>query len=101
MTYLRLWLKINMARHLTLGIQLFSDALCSLIVSEPAYVEYNCVCTRKKLDDNKTKEATGDLIGKYTESCRHGKYLISTYVIYNFLVILGNNCCSTTTINTL
>ena len=49
MTYLWLWLKINMARHLTLRVQLFSNALCSLIVSEPAYVEYNCVSTRKTL----------------------------------------------------
>ena len=64
MTYLRLWLKINMARHLTLGVQLFSEALCSLIVSEPTYVEYNCVSTRKTLDAKKVDEATGDFIGK-------------------------------------
>jgi hypothetical protein len=39
MTYLRLRVKINMARHHMPDVQFFSDALCSLILSEPAYVE--------------------------------------------------------------
>jgi len=64
MTYLRLWLKINKARHLTLAVLLFSDALCSSTVSEPANVEYNCVSIRKTIDANKMNEATGDFIGK-------------------------------------
>jgi hypothetical protein len=86
MSYLRLWLKINMARHLTLGVQFFSYTLCSLLYLNWRMLN-KIVFLHGKIDANKMDKTT------YWRDYRKINRILYTPQVFNqYMCCLEHSC---------